>query len=164
MTSWVDSATSAFEATLAELVGGAQPGSDPADLGRTAALSAVAGELWTDAVGPFYDSDGVRSLLGNVSKQAVSDRVHRHRLLALRTESGRLVYPAFQFSHRRVVDGLGDVLAVVAPDDTEAWFVASWLSTPDPALDGRSPIDTLHAGDTAAVMRAARDVGAALRG
>jgi len=164
MTSWVDSATSAFESTLAELVAGANPDLDPASLGRTAALSAVAGEVWTDAVGPFYDSDGVRSILGNVSKQAVSDRVQRHRLLALRTESGRLVYPAFQFTNRHVVDGLGDVLGVVAPDDTEAWYVASWLSTPDPALDGQAPIEALRAGETAAVMRAARDVGASLRG
>ncbi|MEZ5341111.1 MAG: hypothetical protein R2706_06585 [Acidimicrobiales bacterium] len=96
----------------------------------------MAGALWAEDLGPFYSSEAVAILLGNVSKQAVSDRVRRHRLLALRTGSGRLVYPAFQFERRRVIAGLADVLAIVAPDDTEAWYVASWLTTPDPALAG----------------------------
>jgi hypothetical protein len=164
MASWVHNATSAFEHALAELVGETKPAIDPANLGRAAALSAVAGQLWTEALGPFYDSGGVRSLLGNVSKQAVSDRARRHRLLALRTESGRLVYPAFQFDRRTVVDGLGDVLAIVAPDDTEAWFVASWLTTSDPAMGNRSPMEALRAGHTDQVLDAAREVAASLRG
>jgi len=164
MTSWIDTATSAFETALAELVGQAEPGTDPQNLGRSAALGAVAGSIWTDELGPFYDSEGVRSLLGNVTKQAVSDRVRRHRLLALRTGSGRLVYPAFQFSGRAVIDGLGDVLAVVAPDDTESWYVASWLTTADPNLSNRTPIQALRDGDAEAVLHAARDVAMSLRG
>jgi len=164
MTSWVDSATEAFEAALADLVAQAEPGTDPAHLGRTAALGAVAGSLWTDELGPFYDSDGVRLLLGNVTKQAVSDRVRRHRLLALRTGSGRLVYPAFQFERRNVINGLGDLLHIVSPDDTEGWYVASWLTTHDPAL-GSSPIVALkNFGVTPALRAAARDVAATLRG
>lgn len=165
MKSWVDTATEAFETALADLVAQAEPGSDPSHLGRTAALGAVAGSLWTDELGPFYDSDGVRVLLGNITKQAVSDRVRRHRLLALRTGSGRLVYPAFQFQNRMVIDGFGDLLATVAPDDTEGWFVGSWLTTPDPSLDGHTPLDYLRAnGLNDALRGAGRDVAASLRG
>ena len=163
-TTWVDSAGQAFEAALAELVGAGAPPSDPTSLGRNAALEAVAGSLWDDSVGPFYDSDGVRHLLGGVSKQAVSDRVHRHRLLALRTGSGRLVYPAFQFDRRSMVTGLAKVLAVVAPDDTEGWYVASWLTTPDPNIDNLTPVEALKAGRSAEVEAAASDVAASLRG
>lgn len=164
MSSWLTSATSAFESTLADLVAELEPGSDPADIGRAAALGAVAGSLWSDELGPFYDSDGVRVLLGNVTKQAVSDRVQRHRILALQTGSGRLVYPAFQFDGRRVVEGLGEVLAIVVPDHVESWYVASWLTTPDAALDGHTPIDQLRSGHGEAVLVAARDVAASLRG
>ncbi|MFT6763948.1 MAG: hypothetical protein ACJAXA_002612 [Candidatus Aldehydirespiratoraceae bacterium] len=138
---WIDNAAAAFEAALAELIGERSPDLDPAEAGRRAALKAVAGTLWTDAVGHFYDTEGVMSLLGGVSKQAVHDRVRRHRLLALRTGSGRLVYPTAQFDEDRVVDGLGAALTLLAPDHTEAWMVASWLTTADPALNGTTPLD-----------------------
>lgn len=161
---WVRDASRAFEEALAELVGGGQPVVDAAELGRQAALEAVAGSLWGEQLGPVYDSEGVMALLGGVTKQAVSDRVRRHALLALRTGSGRLVYPAFQFDGRRVIDGLAAVLAVVVPDDTEAWYVASWLTTPDPALGGLAPYEALRAGELEAVRAAAYEVATALRG
>lgn len=163
-TKWIDEASAAFESALTELVGERRPQLDASEAGRRAALKAVAGAMWNDTVGPFYSTEGVMQLLGGVSKQAVSDRVRRHRLLALRTGSGRLVYPAAQFHDERVVDGLGDVLDVLVPDDTEAWMVASWLTTPDPALDDRTPLDALRDGDRADVVRAAREVAGALRG
>lgn len=163
-TKWIDEASAAFESALTELVGERRPQLDASEAGRRAALKAVAGAMWSDTVGPFYSTEGVMQLLGGVSKQAVSDRVRRHRLLALRTGSGRLVYPAAQFHDERVVDGLGDVLDVLVPDDTEAWMVASWLTTPDPALDDRTPLDALRDGDRADVVRAAREVAGALRG
>lgn len=161
---WVGTASTAFEAALADLIGAKTPDVDASEAGRRAALRAVAGSVWTDAVGPFYDTDGVMTLLGGVSKQAVNDRIRRHRLLALRTGSGRLVYPTAQFDDHGVVDGLGDVLTVLAPDETEAWFVASWLTTADPALGGRTPVEALRAGEHDAVLSAARDVATSLRG
>ncbi len=161
---WIDQATAAFEAALADIVGDSSPDLDPVSAGRDAALEAMAGSLWSEELGPFYDSDGVRQLLGGVSKQAVSDRVQRHRLLALRTGSGRLVYPAFQFDGRSVAQGLGDVLSIVAPDDVESWYTASWLTSSDPALGGHSPVEALKAGEQAAVEAAARELAGSLRG
>ena len=163
-TGWIDDASAAFESALVELVGERRPQLDAAEAGRRAALKAVAGAMWTDAVGPFYDTEGVMTLLGGVTKQAVNDRVRRHRLLALKTGSGRLVYPVAQFDGERVVDGLGDVLDVLVPDDTEAWMVASWLTTPDPDLNDRTPIEALRDGQRADVVRAARELSGALRG
>ena len=125
-------------------------------VGSIAALDAVAGTLWNDTAGPFFDSDGVRALLGDITKQAVSDRVRRHRLLGLRTGSGRLVYPAFQFDGRHVVRGFPETLMVIAPDDVEGWYVVSWFTTADPELGGRSPIEALRQGDLPAVLAAAR--------
>ena len=163
-TGWIEDASAAFESALIDLVGEHQPQLDAAEAGRRAALKALSGAMWTDAVGPFYDTEAVMSLLGGVSKQAVNDRVRRHRLLALRTGSGRLVYPAAQFHDERVIDGLGDVLDALVPDNTEAWMVASWLSTPDPDLGDRTPIAALRAGAHDDVLRAARELASALRG
>ncbi len=163
-TGWIDDAAAAFESALTELLGERRPHLDAAEAGRRAALKAVAGGMWTDAVGPFYDTVGVMTLLGGVSKQAVNDRVRRHRLLALRTGSGRLVYPVAQFDGERVVDGLSDVLDVLVPDDTEAWMVASWLTTPDPELAGHTPLEALRSGERTEVVRAARELSSALRG
>lgn len=163
-TDWVDDASAAFESALLELIGERRPQLDAAEAGRRAALKAVSGAMWADAVGPFYDTDAVMTLLGGVSKQAVNDRVRRHRLLALRTGSGRLVYPAAQFDGERVIDGLGDVLDVLVPDNTEAWMVASWLTTSDPELGSRTPLEALRAGERDAVLRAAREMSGALRG
>ncbi len=163
-TGWIEDASAAFESALIELVGEQQPQLDAAEAGRRAALKAVSGAMWADAVGPFYDTEAVMLLLGGISKQAVNDRVRRHRLLALRTGSGRLVYPVAQFDDERVVDGLGDVLDVLVPDNTEAWMVASWLATPDPELDDLAPIEALRAGAVADVIRAARELASALRG
>lgn len=163
-TGWVEDATAAFEASLAELVGEQRPQLDAAEAGRRAALKAVAGAVWADAIGPFYDTEGVMTLLGGVSKQAVNDRVRRHRLLALRTGSGRLVYPVAQFDDEQVVDGLGAVLDVLVPDSTEAWTVAAWLTTPDPDLADRTPLGALRAGHHSDVLRAARELASTLRG
>ncbi len=163
-TEWVGSATAAFEDALADLIGEDRPQLDPAEAGRRAALDAVAGAMWTEQAGPFYDTEAVMDLLGGVSKQAVNDRVRRHRLLALRTGSGRLVYPTMQFHRRAVVPGVGELLDLLLPDDTEAWMVASWLSTPDPDLDGQTPIAVLRSGSTEPVLRAARQLASTFRG
>jgi len=162
--SWSEHAARAFAAALEELASGADVRrlGDPVVVGRRAALVAAAGQVWTDQLGPFYDSDAVRKLLGGVSRQAVSDRARRGVLLVLRTGAGRLVYPAFQFDRNGTVRGLPDVLAVFDLDDISAWTVASWLATPDPDLDGRRPVDALRDGDLGTVLSAARDVAAGL--
>jgi hypothetical protein len=160
---WIRAAVRSFEDALAEVLADSAPTGDAGEAGRRAALAAVAGQVWSEHLGPLFDTDGVAALLGGVTKQAVSDRVRRRRLLALRTGSGRLVYPAFQFDGRHVLRGLADVLGQIEPDDAEAWTVASWLTTPDPALGGRTPVDALRDGDTDPVLAAAADVAGGLR-
>ena len=114
---------------------------------------------WAEQLGPVYDAHGVQSILG-VTKQAVSKR----RLLALTTGSGRVVYPAFQFTSSGVVPGLADLLAVLDESLVSPWTVASWLASPAVELDGARPIDVLADGDRAPVLVAARAwAGDALR-
>ena len=118
---------------------------------------------WHEHLGGFYDTDGVRHLLGRpgrpVSKQAVSKR---RDLLALTTGSGRKVFPQFQFRGRATPAGLGDVLAVLPEALVSRWTVASWLVSPAADLDGQRPIDALAEGNRVAVVEAARSWAAAL--
>ena len=125
-------------------------------LARSLAARALdVGSLWIDELGPVYDTDGVATLLGGgaaVSRQAV----HKRRLVALKTGSGRVVYPAFQFTESGgVIDGVGDVLRILEPTGLSSWTVASWFVSPDDGLDGRTPLDALRSGGKDAVIQIA---------
>jgi hypothetical protein len=144
------------------------PAADPAQAGERAAVLAIAGQAWADDIGPFYDTDGARIALGGVTKQAVSDRVHRGRLLALRLASDgsgrdRWVYPAWQF-RPAVLRHLPAVLDAAGYDPdraTTGWTIATWLVTRDEEL-GASPLQLLEAGHLPQVREAAREVRASL--
>lgn len=118
---------------------------------------------WQAHLGAFYDTDGVRALLGSpgkpVSKQAVSKRPD---LLALTTGSGRKVFPQLQFQGRTPVAGLGDVLAALPERLVSRWTVASWLASPATELGGQRPIDALADGNCVAIVASARSWAAAL--
>jgi len=119
--------------------------------------------LWQDHLGPLYGVERVKGMLAQsgkpVSRQAVSKR---RNLLALRTGSGRVVYPAFQFQGRAVVSGLEELLAELPGDLVSRWTLASWLGSPDADLDGDRPIDVLRQGATDRVLEVARRWAATL--
>lgn len=131
---------------------------DAVEAGRTAALHVLSEAVWSAELGPFYDVVGVRRLLGRsqrpLSKQAVSKR---RDLLALRTRSGRVVYPAFQFDGHATLSGLRDVLDRLRDAPVSPWTVASWLTSPASVFGGRSPAQTLRAGQVQAVVAEATD-------
>lgn len=169
-TAAVDRSVRAFEDELRRQVAmhGPLPG-DPAELGRQAARAVAAGAAWAAEVGPFYDTTGARAALGGVSKQAVSARVTAARLLALRLASDgdardRLVYPVWQFVPS-VLRHLPRVLAAAGYDPeraTTGWTIATWLTTPDPRLADRTPVELLRAEHVDPVVAVAADVAHAL--
>ena len=164
-TDYVSEATEAYRDRLGDFVKRfGTPASDAKKAGERAAALTAAGLAWNDAVGPFLDTEGVRSVLGGPSRQAVADRVRNRRLLALRTADDgggtRLVYPLWQFQGATLA-GLAEVLVAAGYDPAETthgWHVASWLSTPDPRMGDQRPRDLLAAGSLAPVLAAAADV------
>jgi hypothetical protein len=106
---------------------------------------------WASQLGPALRQSDVARLLGK-SKQAVSAD---GRLLRLELRSGPIAYPAFQFDGRRQLDGVATVVALLAPVTATPWTIASWLTSPQPALGGVTPIDALRAGDLDPVVAAA---------
>lgn len=115
-------------------------------------------QAWADQLGPAYRQADVAKLLGK-SKQAVSrDR----RLLRLTTRSEQIAYPAFQFDGRRPLPGIAEVITILDGTVATTWTIASWLTAPQPALDGDRPVDRLRAGDRDGVLTLARQAAAAL--
>ena len=103
-----------------------------------------------------YTSSQVAALLGT-SRQTPHDRLRARTLLAVQ-ERGRYCFPKWQFDPagpEGVVAGLPAVLRAL---DVPALSQVSWLRTPSPYLDGRTPLDALRQGETARVD-AARAVG-----
>lgn len=138
----------AFEETLTELgVDERDPDIDARALGRRAALLAVAGTVWNRHIGPLLNTKQVAELLGVTTRQAVNDRVRRHRILALPTDERDLAYPAFQFSETgQPHAALTPVLEAFAGARLSAHTISSWFVTPQAALDRERPADWLRAG------------------
>ncbi|AZZ56650.1 antitoxin Xre/MbcA/ParS toxin-binding domain-containing protein [Rathayibacter iranicus] len=95
-------------------------------------------------LGPFYSSDRVRTLLGGISRQAVTERVAGHRLLRVETSDGKLLFPAFQFQPTgEVRPRLAALLQTLLATGENSWTVAYWLTTPLAQFEGRTALDVL---------------------
>jgi len=141
---WVDQLTSQFEQRLREravsweALGLVAPPVEEM-LDRVTALLPPAAPNALDAeIGPFYDTAGVETLLGGVSKQAVEARRKKHTILAVKTADGRWAYPTFQFTGDEVDPRL--VPAIQAFRNAPAWAAALWFVTPNPDLDEVTPL------------------------
>ena len=98
----------------------------------------------------------VARLLGR-SRQAVHDRVRAGALLAI-NDGGELRFPLWQFdpsAKQGVAPGLPQVLHAL---DVSPLSKARWLTRPNPALEGRTPLDTLKAGECERVVSEAHGV------
>ena len=137
---------------------------DPVDLGRRAALLAVADRIWRRQIGPLLDGRDVQRLLKVGTRQAVSDLVKRRRLLALPTPEGQLAYPAFQFTRLGRPDpSLPAILEIFSNAAVDAHTIASWFTTPQSLLAGRAPAQWLkERNEVARVIEAARRTAARL--
>lgn len=113
---------------------------------------AVADSALVDTIGPSWSSAKLRSELGDVSRQALNQRVKRGTLLGLPTSDGATVYPVFQFRRRgvrvEIMPGLPSVLKALT--DQSAWAVAVLLNTAAPELDGATPVEWARRGGDAA--------------
>lgn len=151
----------AFDETL-ERLGIGQDKTDQESFGRRAALLAASELLWERELGPTLKAKDLEELLG-CSRQAISDRVKRQRLLALPKNDG-YEFPAFQFSgDGQPLAGLPEILQLLLPLATSAYTVAGWLVAPEAELENARPIELLRRGAVEAVETAARHYAAVLR-
>lgn len=105
-----------------------------------------------------YEVDEVRTLLRNVSRQAVDKRVADGSLLAVPGPSGARRFPAAQFAaDGSVIKGLKEVQAALGFESK--WSVLNFLVNGHDLLGDERPIDLLHRGYVDRVVEAARLTG-----
>ena len=160
-------AARAFEEALCELrlPGAAQTSATAqAELGRRAALLAVADTLWQRHLGLMLEGAQVQKLLKIGTRQGVNDLVRRHRMLALPGPRGRALYPAFQFTKRgRPHPALPAVLGHFEAAGVKAHTIASWFTTPQAYLANQTPAARLaEAPEGLPVIESARRSAARL--
>lgn len=101
----------------------------------------------------------VARLLGT-TRQTPHDRAQSQTLLAVE-DRGSLRFPYWQFDANGpngIIVGLPAVLKAL---DISPLGKVSWLTRPNPYLDGRTPLEILKAGEVERVLDQARAVGAA---
>ncbi len=120
---------------------------EPERAGRRGALIVAAASVWARHLGGLLDSEQTRDLLGVKSRQAVHDLVRRGRLLRVEDSAGRSLYPANQFdAHGRPFALVAELIETFRPAGVSPWTIASFLSSPQRELDGRTPQRWLLAG------------------
>jgi hypothetical protein len=113
---------------------------------------AVSEDVWEKELGALLSSAQVRELLGGVTRQRVDEMLRSKRLIGLLDSSGRRRYPAFQFRDGRPLTAVVDAFWVMTGAVGE-WSAAAWCTSPDPALDHRTPARFAAAdGDRARLM------------
>lgn len=96
-------------------------------------------------LGPLLEWPEVAALLGTVgTRHEIDDLARCHRLLALPTKGGKVVYPAFQFRGGRTIAGLPELLLELDTSGASLWTQASWFVTPQDEFDGESPAAYLN--------------------
>ena len=110
--------------------------------------------LWE--AGGAVTVEDARPLLGGISRQAVERRRERGTLLGLKI-GGEYRYPLCQFGDGDVLQGLPDVLRAFTV--RSPWTQLSVLISPQDALDGRSVLEALRAGDVGEAVAVAESFG-----
>jgi hypothetical protein len=112
-------------------------------------------------VGPFYRAADLATWRG-VTRQAISKQARQRRLLVLKSASGTVLYPAWQFNDEaEAPPHLAGVLKLIDPDNRDALGSALWLNRPTARFDTLTPAEALHAGRTVEVLRAAGQIASA---
>jgi hypothetical protein len=147
MSSATAEAGRAFKEALDALgLNGQEEGFDPGELGRRGALLAASDLIWRERLGRLVSRDEVQELLGLKSRQAVHDLAKRGRLLALSTQSGRALFPAFQFDleQGRIYSAVPAAIAHFGQASVDPYTAASWFCEPQPLLERLTPAEWLR--------------------
>ena len=101
-------------------------------------------DLRDEAIGPFYDTSGLRTWLG-LSRQRLAQLVKERKLLGLQSEDAKWLYPSFQFGPAgELLPRLNDVMSILSP--MTEMTIALWLNGGLDEWEGRTAAEMLHLG------------------
>lgn len=110
---------------------------------------------WAQIVGPCYTVASMARTLG-WSEIEVMEAGKNLRLLMLHTAEDTLLFPSFQLQNGKVVEGLEDVLRVLAAGTTSRWTWAQWLNVAVPEEDPPRNITLFYEGRLEEALHDAR--------
>ncbi|NLE81424.1 MAG: hypothetical protein GX610_17940 [Rhodococcus sp.] len=125
---------------------------------RTVLSNLKARRVWENHIGPILTHKQAVDVTG-WSKQALSQAVRESRVLRLKAADGTVGYWSGGLTDTAPhvpIRGIKEVLKAWAPADVQSWTFASWMSSRQPELSGRTPRQALLDGDTVEVVRLAR--------
>ena len=112
--------------------------------------------IWREHLGPLLDAEAARTQLGLGSREELSNLARSGQLLALETKGHAKLYPAFQFTSRgKPYKDLASLLDLFAGAAESPYTVASWMVSPNPVLEGQSPIAWMRSGRALAPLHEA---------
>ena len=116
------------------------------EFARRAVLLAAVDLIWRRKLGRLLSRAELQELLGQKTRQAVSELVRNRRVLALPSEGAGYLFPAFQIdaSKRRIYPAIPRVLAAFKDAVDSPFSIAAWFVEPDPSLDEGTPADWLR--------------------
>jgi hypothetical protein len=98
-----------------------------------------------------YSTDQVREMLGDVSRQAVSQRVRNRRLMSIEV-SGKSWFPDWQFVHGQPVPGLPQIIRALDETGQDTYTADALMRNALPEEGGRSIAQILASGDVELAM------------
>lgn len=110
---------------------------------------------WAKIVGPCYTVTSMARVLGWTEAEVIEEGDDL-RLLMLTTDDGVDLFPSFQLQGGKIVDGLQDVLRVLATGTAGKWTWAQWLNVALPDSDPPRHITLLYEGRLEEALRNAR--------
>lgn len=160
----LDRTVEEFRRTLTEIGGQPSSAGDAEAIGRRAAMAVLAGEAWERALGDLLTSAEARILLGGVSREALRKRVASGSAIALRDDGGAVRYPRWQFDAAAgsVFPAVKQLNLIFGDTGLDPWTLASFATTSQPELDGRTPVEALSDENPEPLLRAARRAAAEL--
>ncbi|MEY9951027.1 hypothetical protein [Leifsonia sp. EB34] len=112
---------------------------------------------WDTKAGPFYEAGGLVAWLG-VDPDEIDRMEASGDLLAVTTDAGRRLFPAFQISpFGKPLPHLAEIRSILYPALPNDLTIARWLNTPSRRLGGATAVEQLFAGDAEPVLAAARE-------
>lgn len=148
-----------------EQLGTLPEGDDAEALGQAAALTIARPHVWEGQLGPLLASAQLRSLLGGISREALAQRVKRGTLLALRDQRGKVRYPLFQLDESAATPypQVPALIKLFRDRGLSSWELATFMTTPQPELSDRSPVDWMRSsGNEQLLLAVARESAATL--
>lgn len=133
-------------------------GESPESVGRRLAMSEQAENIWEGQFGPLLTSADARTMMGDISREALAKRVRTGKVLRLKDGRGRTRYPSWQFdpAEAKAYPAMIEIIKMFRDRGADEWEIASFCTDPAPELGDEAPKTVLKTSNSSAVLTAAR--------